>query len=84
MYLAAIPTQKETRHSLFISCPRDVYLRENGSILSRETILFLVRSTMYAHSIFMVPKSKADLMSLLYFIVSSVQTEKASKNTFAT
>ena len=35
---------------------------------------------MFAHSIFMVPKSKADRYCTS--IASSVQTEKTSKNTF--
>ena len=34
---------------------------------------------MYAHSIFMVPKSKADKTFLLFSIASSVQAEKSQK-----
>ena len=58
-----------------------MYLWErNGPILLRERILFLVSSTVYARSIFMVPKSKADQMSLIYFHCFFSPTEKASKN----
>ena len=51
---------KRDKEVSFHKVHRDVPLRRNGSVLLRERTLFLVRSTVYAHSIFMVLKSKAD------------------------
>ena len=67
MYRDATPTQKATSNSLFSSFHGMCLRERNGSILTREMILFLVNSTVYAHSNFVVQKSKADQMLLFYF-----------------
>ena len=79
VYPDATPTQKETRNYLFTSF-RGMYLwGRNGSILSRERILFLVSSTVYAHSFFMVPKSKADQTSIIFPLLPQSKQRKPPK-----
>ena len=68
---------KNDKELSFHKFPRYVSLREKWINSIKRRILFLVHSTVYAHSIFMVPKSKADQMSLLYFHCFLTQTEKA-------
>ena len=59
---------KRDKELPFHKFPNDVFfLVRNELILSRVRIIFLVSSTVYAQSIFLVTKSKADQTSLLYF-----------------
>ena len=75
------PTQRDMVLS-FLKFPRDVSLREKWvSILSIGKILFLMGSTVYAHSIFMCQKARQIRRAYYTSIASSVQTESKADQT---